>query len=73
MVIAAGHFKQTQIAAYGEAMINVIFSVLLVSKFGLVGVAVGTLLATLFRLFYYVIYLSSHICFRNVGLFIREL
>ena len=73
MVIAAGHFKQTQIAAYGEAIINVIFSVLLVSKFGLVGVAVGTLVATFFRLFFYVIYLSSHICFRGVELFIKRM
>lgn len=72
MVIAAGHFKQTQFAAYGEALINVIVSVLLVSRFGLIGVAIGTLIATAFRLLYYVGYLSRHICFRNIKLFIKR-
>lgn len=72
MVIAAGHFRQTQFAAYGEAIINVVISVLFVSRFGLIGVAVGTLVATLFRLLYYVGYLSSHICFRRIGLFIKR-
>ena len=72
LVIAAGHFKQTQIAAYGEALINVVVSVFLVSKFGLVGVAIGTLSATLFRLIYYVWYLSNHICFSKIRKFVKR-
>lgn len=72
VIIAAGHFKQTRIAAYGEAAINVILSVFLVSEFGLVGVAGGTLTATCFRMIYYVYYLSKRILNRNIFFFIKR-
>lgn len=66
LVIAAGHFRQTNVAAYGEAAINIVFSVLLVSRMGLVGVAIGTICATGFHFAYYMIYLSKHIFYRNM-------
>ena len=72
MTIAAGHFKQTQIAAYGEAIINIVLSIILVIRFGLIGVAVGTLTAATFRMIYYVIYLSKEICQRKISLFIKR-
>lgn len=72
VVMAAGHFKQTQLAAYGEAGINVVLSILLVNSMGLVGVAIGTVVATLFRLLYYVGYLSKHIFNRDVRLFVKR-
>lgn len=73
MVIAAGHFKETSVAAYGEAVMNIGLSVLFVPKFGLVGVAVGTLVATWFRFLYYVIYLSRNIFFRKIKLFLKRI
>ena len=73
MVIAAGHFKETSTAAYGEAFINIVLSVLCVWRFGLVGVAAATLAATWFRFIYYVIYLSKNIIYRKVSLFIKRL
>jgi O-antigen/teichoic acid export membrane protein len=73
LVVAAGHFKQTRVAAYGEAVVNVVLSVLLVSHFGLVGVAIGTIAATAFRFIYYVIYLSKKIFCRRISLFIKRL
>ena len=72
MIIAAGHFKQTNIASYGEAAINIVISILLVIKFGLVGVAIGTVTATLFRFSYYAIYLSKNILFRKIRLWIKR-
>ncbi len=72
MIIAAGHFKQTKMAAYGEAIINIISSVILVIKFGLVGVAIGTVLATLFRFAFYAIYLSKNVIMRNILLWIKR-
>lgn len=72
MVIAAGHFRQTQLAAYGEAIINVILSVLLVTRMGLAGVAIGTIAATSFRLIYYVIYLSRNLLKRRISLFVKR-
>lgn len=69
LVMAAGHFRQTGVAAYCEAAINILMSVILVSGFGLPGVAFGTLLATGFRFGYYVWYLSNHIVKRDAMLF----
>src|SRR5699024_3836744 len=43
MIFSAGHFKQTQMSSYIEAGLNIVISVILVNRFGLVGVAVGTL------------------------------
>ena len=73
IVIAAGHFKQTRMAAYGEAAINIGLSVVLVLKFGLVGVAIGTFAATWFRFVYYVCYLSKNIFDRPIKFFIKRL
>ena len=73
MIIAAGRFKETRMASYGEAIINISVSVLLVIRFGIVGVAVGTVAATLFRTVYYVVYLSKHILKRNAFLWIRRM
>ena len=73
LVIAAGHFKETQIAAYGEAIINVIVSVVLVMRYGLIGVAVGTVVATLFRFVYYAVYLSRHILYRSISHWVKRI
>lgn len=72
MVIAVGHFRQTQAAAYGEAVINILSSILLVIRFGLSGVAMGTVLATLFRFVYYAVYISKNILNRKISLWIKR-
>jgi len=64
-ITAAGHFKQTRVAAYGEAVINIIVSIILVKKYGLIGVAIGTIVAISFRLVYSAVYLSKNIMQRN--------
>lgn len=73
VITAAGHFSQTKFAAYGEAIINICLSVILVKKCGLVGVAIGTLIATAFRFLYYVNYLSKNIIYRNIRLFVKRI
>lgn len=72
-VMAAGHFKQTKMAAYSEALVNILLSVLLVRPFGLTGIAFGTLTATSIRLIFYVVYLSKNICNRPIWLFIKRI
>ncbi|MBQ2886785.1 MAG: polysaccharide biosynthesis C-terminal domain-containing protein [Alphaproteobacteria bacterium] len=52
LVKAAGHFKETQISAIVEVCINVIITLAVVIRYGLIGVAVGTLLAMLYRTLY---------------------
>ena len=73
MIMAAGHFKETKAGAYGEAAINIILSIILVSQFSLIGVAIGTVVAVLFRLVYYVRYLSKNIINRPIKLFFKRL
>lgn len=72
MIIAAGHFKQTRIAAYGEAVLNIGLSIILVFNHGLTGVAAATLIATWFRFFYYVSYLSHNIFYRKIRFFAKR-
>lgn len=72
-VIAAGHFRQTRGAAYGEAFINILVSVVLVKNLGLIGVAIGTVAATFYKLVFYAVYLRNNILRRNITHFlIRE-
>lgn len=72
MINAAARFKQTKFAAYGEAAINIVGSILLVNILGLVGVAIATLVATAYRTVYYVWYLSKHILHRKISKFIKR-
>lgn len=65
LVDAAGHFKQTRNGAIFEAFLNVIVSVTLVIKFGLIGVTIGTFCALLFRTLQYSIYASKNILQRK--------
>ena len=70
-ISAAGHYKQTKLGAIGEVSITLLVSVILVRPLGLVGVAIGTLLAMIFRLLYSVWYLSGAILKRPKRHFIK--
>jgi O-antigen/teichoic acid export membrane protein len=72
VVLAAGHFKQTRNGAFMEAFINISLSFILVNFWGIVGVAIGTLCAMLFRTIQYAIYLSKHILERSIWIFIKR-
>ena len=71
-ITAAGHFSQTRWGAYGEAIINITISVILVWKMGLDGVAVGTVIAISARFIYSVVYLSKNILSRPIQSFVRR-
>lgn len=73
IVKAVGHYKQTRNGAFAEAIINIVVSVICIKKYGIVGVAIGTLLAAIFRTFQYAIYLGRNIIHRNIFLFINHL
>lgn len=49
MVLAAGHYKQTQNNYIVAAVINIVLSVLTVKAWGLIGVAIGTLAAMAYQ------------------------
>lgn len=73
MVLAAGHYRQTQTSSIIEMMINIIISVMLVIKYGLVGVAIGTLAAMAYRTVYLAWYLSKNILNRRLIHFNKHL
>lgn len=72
MVLAAGHYKQTQWSAIIEAVINIAVSVVLVFYFGLIGVAIGTFIAMMYRTVYLANYLRKNIIYRKLRHFIKH-
>lgn len=65
----AGHFRQTAKFSYMEAIVNIVLSLVLVSRFGLIGVAIGTLIAMALRMFAHVWYVKKHILYRPIRMF----
>lgn len=66
---ASGRFKETAKYAYIEAISNILISVVLVIRFGLVGVAVGTFVSMCYRLIMHVIYAKKNILYRPISKF----
>lgn len=66
IVLSAGHFKQTEKGAWIEAILNIVISIILVYRYGIIGVAIGTFIATLFRTVELIIYSSKKILNRKV-------
>ena len=56
-----------------ESIINIVLSIILVSKFGLIGVAIGTLVAMIYRTSYLVWYLSKNIIYRELKYYYKHL
>lgn len=73
VVEAAGHFKQTKNGALFEAVINLFLSIVFVINFGLVGVAIGTLVSMAIRTVQYANYTSNKILNRGIYFFIKRL
>lgn len=73
LIKVAGHFKQTQIGAWIEAILNLVISIILVQKYGIVGVAIGTLISILIRTVEIIIYTSRHILQRKISYTIKRI
>ena len=61
MILAGGHYKQTQRNYIFAAGINIVVSVLAVKSFGLVGVTIGTVIAMCYQTFWMAYYDSKHL------------
>lgn len=72
LTLAAGHYRQTRNGAFVEAGINVIVSSALVYFLGIIGVAIGTLSAMVFRTVQYALYLSKNILERSFSIFLKR-
>lgn len=65
ITLAVGHFKETQKGAWVEAIFNIVISTVLVIKFGIVGVTIGTLIAMTIRTIEFVQHTSKYILERK--------
>lgn len=72
VVYAAGRFRQTVKYSYTEAIINIVISLILVQKLGLVGVAIGTLVSMIVRMLGYIHYLGQDILYRSKFKMVRR-
>lgn len=72
IVINVGHYRQTKNGAILEAVINIVVSVVCVYLFGLIGVAIGSLCALIFRSCQFAYYLSQNIMYRDFKYFLRH-
>lgn len=66
ITLAAGHFKETRKGAWIEAISNIIISIVLVWNFGIVGVAIGTLVAMSIRTIEFMYHTSKYILDRSI-------
>lgn len=62
----AGHFKQTKKGAWFEAICNIILSVALVCKYGLIGVVIGTLIPMVIRTIEFMYHTAKYILKRSI-------
>jgi O-antigen/teichoic acid export membrane protein len=73
VIKAAGHYKETQSSAWIEISLNITISVVSVIKYGLIGVAVGTMIAMLYRTTYFAWYLSKNILNRKMSIYMKHM
>ena len=72
ITLAAGHFKETRKGAWIEAFVNIIISIILVKKFGIIGVTIGTIVAMLIRTIEFVYHTNKYILKRNILFFLVD-
>lgn len=72
MILAGGHYKQTQKCYIVAAIINIIVSVFMVKVYGLIGVALGTLIAMFYQTIWMAIYDSKNLICWPIKYFIKQ-
>lgn len=73
LIKAAGHFKETRIGAWVEAIVNIVLSVVLVWKFGIIGVTIGTIVAMTIRTIEFMYHTNKKILDRNLVISFKKL
>ena len=66
MVQAAGKYKETKNGAILEAVLNFSLSLILIHRFDLIGITVGTLVANIIRTGQYAMYMSKNLINRSM-------
>ena len=73
LILAAGHYKQTQGCYIFAAVLNIVVSILTVKMWGLIGVAIGTLCAMLYQTVWMAWYDSRYILEIPIKHFFRHI
>lgn len=73
LILAGGHYKQTQNNYIIAVLINIVISILFVNILGLAGVAIGTLLAMFYQTIWMAIYDSKNLIHWPIKHFIKQL
>lgn len=73
MILAAGHYKQTQNNYVIAAILNIVLSIMLVNTLGLVGVAIGTFIAMLYQTIWMAYYNSRNLIYWPLKSFIKQM
>lgn len=71
-ILASGHYKQTQSNYIIAAILNIVISILTVHFLGLIGVAIGTLVAMLYQTIWMAVYDSKNIINWPIKNFIKQ-
>ena len=66
IILAVGHFKETRKGAWIECLSNIIVSTLLVWKYGIIGVTIGTIIAMTIRTVEFMYHTNKYILKRNI-------
>ncbi|MDU1687103.1 MAG: sugar isomerase, partial [Clostridium perfringens] len=73
LIMSVGHYKQTQKNYIITTIINIIISIILVYKLGLIGVAIGTLIALSYQTFWQAWYIYTHVLQCKMTNFIKQI
>ncbi len=73
MILAAGDFKNTQSCYIIATVVNMVVSIILVFFLGLVGVAIGTLVALTYQTIWMAIYNSKHLIKGEIKSFVKQI
>lgn len=72
MILAGGHYKQTQHNYIVAAISNILISVLTVKQWGLIGVAIGTMIAMVYQTIWMAMYDSKNFLDRSISHFVKH-
>lgn len=73
MILAGGHYKQTQNNYIIAAILNIVISIAAVRRFGLIGVAIGTLVAMMYQTIWMAWYDSKNFIKWPMSRFFKQL
>ena len=73
MILAGGHYKQTQSNYIIAAIMNITISIVMVYEVGLIGVAIGTICAMLYQTLWMARYISNNIIKWPIKYFVKQL